>query len=224
VSTPAGLRERKKRQTRDAIAAAARELFAARGFDAVTVEEVAEAADVSKKTVFNHFPAKEDLVFAAGEDHRAEVLTAIRERPPGTSIVMPFRDHTAAWLDRIEREPVDTTLAVPRLVRSSQALRDRLFIAWEQEAAVLAPAIAEEAGEEPDAILPTVVARTLAWTHRVIVRAAFTRLLAGEDPRTVAADLRVEARRAYDLVEDGLGGYGAASRSAVTKSASSSAA
>jgi hypothetical protein len=54
-----------------------------------------------------------------------------------------------------------------------------------------------------------VVARTLAWTHRVIFRAAFTRLMEGEDQSVVAADLREEARRAYDLLEEGLAGYGA---------------
>jgi AcrR family transcriptional regulator len=222
---PTGLRERKKRRTREAIADAALRLFGERGFDAVTVEEVAAAADVSRKTVFNHFPAKEDLVFAAGIEHRAEVVSAIRERPPGTSIVAPFRAHTAAYLDRIEAEPVESTLAVPRLVRQSQALRDRLFLAWEQEAAVLAPVIAEQAGEPPDAVGPAVVARSLSWTHRVIVRASFTRLLAGEDPRAVADELRGEARRAYDLLEDGFAGYGPpASRSAATNASSSSAA
>ena len=64
AATTEGLRERKKRQTREAIAQAAMALFVARGFDAVTVADVARAADVSEKTVFNYFPAKEDLVFA----------------------------------------------------------------------------------------------------------------------------------------------------------------
>ena len=69
-----GLRERKKRQTRDAIAAAAMELFQARGFEEVTVADVARAADVSEKTVFNHFPTKEDLVFARGDELRDALL------------------------------------------------------------------------------------------------------------------------------------------------------
>ena len=59
-------------------------------------------------------------------------------------------------------------------------------------------------------LLAMVVARTLAWTHRLTFRAAFMRLLAGEDQRTVAADLREQATRAYDLLEAGLGGYGVA--------------
>jgi AcrR family transcriptional regulator len=221
--TTEGLRQRKKRATHEAIAEAAMRLFGERGFDDVTVEEVAEAADVSRKTVFNYFPAKEDLVFRAGADRRAELVAAIRARPAGTSFVGPFRDHTAAYLDRIERQPVDVSVAVPRLVMGSKALRDRLFVAWEEEAAVLGPVIAEEAGEPSDAIAPAVAARTLSWTHRVIIRASFSRLLAGEDPLLVAAELRREARRAYDLVEGGLLAYGA-SRSAATKSASSSAA
>jgi hypothetical protein len=178
---------------------------------------------VSKKTVFNYFPVKEDLVFRAGAERRAELVAAIRGRPPGTSLVGPFREHTAAYLDRIEREPAEDSTAVPRLVMGSRALRDRLFVAWEQEAAVLGPVIAEEAGEPPDAIAPAAVARTLSWMHRVVVRASFSRMLAGEDPQLVAVELRREARRAYDLVEGGLAGYGA-SRSAATKSASSSAA
>jgi AcrR family transcriptional regulator len=206
--TTAGLRERKKRQTRDAIATAAMRLFGERGFDAVTVEEIAQAADVSRKTVFNHFPTKEDLVFLRGEERRAALVEAIRARPPGTSIVEPFRSLTLEYLDRIEREPVEQTLAVPRLVRGSEALRDRLFLGWEQEAAVLAPVIAEEAGEPPDAIAPAAVARSLAWAHRVVVRATFSRLLNGEDPRAVATGLRREAQRTYDVLEDGLRGYG----------------
>jgi AcrR family transcriptional regulator len=62
-----GLRERKKRAAREAIAATARRLFAERGFDVVTVAEVAAAANVSEKTVFNYFPTKEDLAFAGRE-------------------------------------------------------------------------------------------------------------------------------------------------------------
>jgi AcrR family transcriptional regulator len=205
-----GLRERKKRETREAITRAAWKLFARRGFDAVTVADIARAANVSEKTVFNYFPAKEDLVFGAGMQRTAALIEAVRARPPGASIVEPFRRWTMDYLDRVEHDPVDALTTIPRLVMRSDQLRARLFVGWEQEAALLGPVIAEEVGESDDSLIPMVVARTLAWTHRVIFRAAFTRLMEGEDQAVVAADLRVEARRAYDLLEDGLAGYGAA--------------
>jgi AcrR family transcriptional regulator len=209
VAATEGLRERKKRETRETIARAAWKLFARRGFDAVTVADIARAANVSEKTVFNYFPTKEDLVFGAGMQRAAALIEAVRTRPPGASIVEPFRRWTMDYLDRVEHDPVDALTAIPRLVMRSDQLRARLFVGWEQEAALLGPVIAEEAGESDDSLIPLVVARTLAWTHRVIFRAAFTRLMEGEDQSVVAADLREEARRAYDLLEEGLAGYGA---------------
>src|SRR5437764_6912236 len=77
MTHPQGLRERKKQQTRDLIAETARSLFTERGFDAITVDEVAREADVSRKTVFNYFPTKEDLVYWRLETFESELLTAI---------------------------------------------------------------------------------------------------------------------------------------------------
>src|SRR6266480_4488365 len=85
-----GLRERKKQQTRDSIAQTARRLFGERGFDAVTVEEVAGEAEVSRKTVFNYFPTKEDLFYSGMELFEARLLDAIRTRKPGESILAAF--------------------------------------------------------------------------------------------------------------------------------------
>jgi AcrR family transcriptional regulator len=209
AATTEGLRERKKRQTREAIARAAMELFEAHGFDEVTVAEVARAADVSEKTVFNYYPTKEDLLLHGSDERRAALIEAIRARPRGTPLVKPFRDFTMAFLDVVERGPVETIVALPRLVAQSKALRDRLFLGWEREAATLSPVIAEEAGASEGDLVPAVVARTLAWTHRIVFRAAFQRLLAGEDRGEVAADLRKQARRAYDQLEAGLRDYGA---------------
>jgi AcrR family transcriptional regulator len=208
MAAPTGLRERKKQQTREDIARAAMKLFTKRGFDEVTVADVADAAGVSEKTVFNYFPAKEDLVFPDGEQRWLGLIESIRERPAGASVVQPFRDTTHAFLDEVARGPVDNIVARPRLVMRSAALRDRLFIWWEREAAELAPVIAEAAGEREGRVVSAVVARTLAWTHRTTFRAAFTRLLAGEDQRKVARDLRKQADEAYDLLEAGLRGYG----------------
>ena len=208
AATTEGLRERKKRQTREAIAQAAMALFVEHGFDAVTVADVARAADVSEKTVFNYFPAKEDLVLHGGEERRAALIEAIRTRPAGASIVEPFRAATLEFVERVEHDPVESIVAMPRLVAGSRSLRNRLFLGWEEEATTLAPVIAEETGAPEGDLVPAVVARTLAWTHRLVFRAAFQRLLAGEDQRVVAADLRDQARRAYETLEQGLAGYG----------------
>jgi AcrR family transcriptional regulator len=200
-----GLRERKKLKTREEIAAAAMALFMERGFDAVTVAEIARAADVSEKTVFNYFPAKEDLVVHRGQEMIDALIEAVRQTTPGGSVITPFRRLTDALLDAVETGPVEAIVAVPRLVMGSNTLRQRLFVGWEQEAAALAPEIARVTGLEPDDFLAAMMARTLSWTHRLIFRAAFTRLLDGEDQREVAAALRVEAARAYDQLQHGFG-------------------
>lgn len=86
-ATEPGLRERKKQQTRAAIAVAALRLFTERGFDAVTVAEVARAADVSVGTVFNYFPAKEDLFFGQMEVFEAALVDAVRARAFGQFVL-----------------------------------------------------------------------------------------------------------------------------------------
>jgi AcrR family transcriptional regulator len=203
-----GLRERKKRETRETIASTAMGLFGERGYDAVTVADVAEAAGVSEKTVFNYFPAKEDLVFGRGQARRQALIHDIRTRPPSASLVEPFRRQTEELLDRLADGEGDAIAAVPRLVTGSSVLRERLFLGWEREAAELTPVIAEETGSAPDDLVPGIVARSLAWTHRLVFRAAFGRVIAGEDHAAVAADLREQARRAYDQLESGLRDYG----------------
>ena len=203
-----GLRERKKRAARQAIAATARRLFAERGFDAVTVAEVAAAADVSEKTVFNHFPTKEDLAFAGREEGIAQFVTAIAGRPPGVSVLDVFRAMTHTVLDVLVAGGDEDLLAVARIIRGSRALQERLTVGWESGAAAITAAVAETSGAGDDDLMPAIVARTLWFTHRSIFRAALTGLLAGEDREELAARLRVAADRAYDQLAGGLGEYG----------------
>lgn len=205
---PEGLRERKKRATRDAIAATARRLFAERGFEDVTVAEVAAAADVSEKTVFNHFATKEDLAFAGGEARLNQLLAAIAQRPAGTSVLDVFRATTDAMIDGLATTTEDDDFfVVPRIIRGSRVLQERLTTGWEHESAALTAVIAETAGADDD-VIPAIVARTLSWTHRTIFRVALVGLLAGEDPQQLAARLRVASARAYDQIATGLGDYG----------------
>jgi AcrR family transcriptional regulator len=203
-----GLRERKKRAARETIAATARRLFAERGFDAVTVAEVAAAADVSEKTVFNHFPTKEDLAFAGREEGIAQFVTAIAERPPGSSVLDVFRAMTHTVLDVFVAGGDEDLLAVAKIIRGSRALQERLTVGWESGAAAITAVIADTSGTGEDDLMPAIVARTLWFTHRSIFRLALTGLLAGEEGEQLAARLRVAADRAYDQLAGGLGEYG----------------
>src|SRR3712207_4886732 len=117
-----GLRERRGSAARDAIAATARRLFAERGFDAVTVAEVAAAADVSEKTVFNHFATKEDLAFAGREEGIAQFVAAIADRAPGSSVLDVFRTTTHSVLDVFVAGADEDLLTVARIIRGSRAL------------------------------------------------------------------------------------------------------
>ena len=203
-----GLRARKKRVARETIAATARRLFAERGFDTVTVAEIAAAADVSEKTVFNHFPTKEDLAFAGREQGLMLLVADITERPPGTSVLDVFRALTTTVLDDLVAPGDEELLTVARIIRGSRTLQERLTVGWESGAAAITAAIAETSGAAEDDLVPAIVARTLWWTHRSIFLAALHGLQAEEDREQLVVRLRVAADRAYDQLAGGLGEYG----------------
>jgi AcrR family transcriptional regulator len=203
-----GLRERKKRAARDAIAATARRLFAERGFDAVTVAEIAAAADVAEKTVFNHFATKEDLAFAGRDEGITMFVTAIAERPPDSSVLDVFRALTHTVLDVLVAGGDEDLLAVARIIRGSRALQQRLTVGWESGAAAITAAITESSDAADDDLVAAIVARTLWFTHRSIFLSALNGLLGGEDRDQLAARLRVAADRSYDQLAGGLGAYG----------------
>ena len=203
-----GLRARKKRAAREAIAATARRLFAERGFDSVTVAEVAAAADVSEKTVFNHFPTKEDLAFAGREEGIALFVARITERPPGASVLDVFRALTKTVNDEFVAGGNEELLTVARIIRGSRTLQERLTVGWESGAAAITAAIAETSGASDDDLVPGIVARTLWWTHRSIFLTALHGLLAEEDREQLVVRLRVAADRAYEQLAGGLGEYG----------------
>jgi len=88
---PSDLRSRKRLATRDSISDAATRLFLERGFDHVTVDEIAAAADVGRMTVFNHFSRKEDMFFDRDEEGREVLRQALRQRDPGVAPVEALR-------------------------------------------------------------------------------------------------------------------------------------
>ncbi|RBQ19145.1 TetR family transcriptional regulator [Spongiactinospora rosea] len=152
-----GRRERKKAATRQAIADAALELFLARGYDQVSIRDIADAADVSTTTVFKHFTGKEALVFDADEGQEAALVAAVRQRPAGQSIPEALRRHVLDTSPLIETHP--QWAGFTRLVDSTPELRAYAERMWTRHTAALAAAIADELGVGHDDLACTALAR-----------------------------------------------------------------
>ena len=212
AGTAPGLRERKKARTRQAIADAARGLFFERGFDAVTVAEVAREADVSEKTVFNYFPAKEDLFYGRLEEFETDLLKAVREREAGRSIVAAFRDFVMKRQGALQREDDAAATrqlrAINRVISESPALQAREREIFARYTNSLTELIASETGAPAGAVEPRLVASALIDAHRILIDFVRERTLAGEQAKTVRRGVRARAKKAFALLEEGLAGYG----------------
>jgi AcrR family transcriptional regulator len=139
----AGRRERKKAATRASIVEAAHELFLERGFDAVSVREIADRADVSPTTVFAHFPQKEALAFGDEDERHERLVAAIGGRPPGTSISAALKAHYLAEITAFGSEPQRQLLA---LMEQTPALVEYAERMWFRHEDALIAAITEEFG------------------------------------------------------------------------------
>jgi AcrR family transcriptional regulator len=200
-----GLRERRKRETRQAISDIATGMFASRGYDQVTIADVAAAAGVAKMTVTNYFPRKEDLVFDRAEGiirHLADVITT---RAPGESLLAAVRRDYA---DAVAQGDVTLGLSSPafaRMIQDAPALASRALEMLNQREQALGDAIAAETGTDTGE--QRVVAALLVSVHRVLSAEAFRRSLAGQPREEILAALAAEATAAFDLLEPSLGGY-----------------
>src|SRR2546423_11833604 len=141
-----GLRETKKLQTREAIAAAGMRLFVTRGFDHVTVGEIAQEAGVSEKTVFNYFPTKEDIFFDEVPDRVEALAEAVRGRRPAQSLIAAMHDLHAAQCSRLT-SPGFAHFA--RVIEESPALRAKEVDVMAQFTDALARTIHDELGIHP---------------------------------------------------------------------------
>jgi len=151
-----GRRERKKAQTRQALADAALELFDARGYDQVSVKDVADAADVSVTTLFKYFPSKEALVLDQDEDVEAALVASVRERGD-RPIPQALCEHLR---QRLAVHPVTAQMtAFGRVIERTPALQEYVSRMWLRHETALAQAIAAEAGVEPDDIRCAALAR-----------------------------------------------------------------
>ena len=210
VSAEVGLRERKKVQTRGLIGDAAHRLFLERGFEAVTVAEVAREADVSEATVFNYFPTKEDLFFGGMVAFEAELVEAVRTRPAGESVPAAFRRFVLERSRRLAAEEVaDVVATTARIVTSSPALRAREREIVARYTDELAALVAEETGRSAADVEPWAVANALMGVQRALVRFVRASVLGGTRGTRLATGVRAQAETAFSLLDRGLAGYGA---------------
>jgi AcrR family transcriptional regulator len=199
-----GPREQRKRRTRRALIDAAERLFGERGFDRVTVAEVAAAAGVSVKTLFQHFRSKEDLLFA-DEDVMLEQLTsAIASRPPAQTPLDAIR----SWiLDELADEDPESLDRYHRMIGSSPVIASRLRGMWDHYEIGIARTLADEANEATPSPRTRLAAAQLTALVRVLtsseVRAFVARHPAG-DQRQGLADW---VQQASQMTADGLGEY-----------------
>jgi AcrR family transcriptional regulator len=200
-----GLRERRKRETRQAISDIATEMFALRGYDQVTIADIAAAAGVAKMTVTNYFPRKEDLVFDRAEAIIRHLAEVIASRAPGESLLAAVRRDYA---DAAARGDVTLGLSSPAfagMIAGSPALASRGLEMLDQREQALGDAIAAETGT--DTPQQRVVAALLASVHRVLYAEASRRSLAGQPRDEIRSVLADEAAAAFDLLEPALGRY-----------------
>ena len=180
-------------------------LFEARGFDEVTISQVADAAGVSKMTVTNYFPRKEDLVFDRAEAIIASLAAAAAARAPGESLLAAIRRDYAERIAAGEVTLGPPTAAFARMVAGSHVLTSRFREIADLREQALGDAIAAESGtDDPQ---QRIVAAVLASVHRVLFAEGTRRVLASQPREEIRQALAAAARQAFDLLEPSLGGY-----------------
>lgn len=162
-----GLRERKKQRTRDTIARVALELFAERGYDETTLEDIADAADVSKRTIFSYYQSKEDILFSDEPAILSAIELALQNRPPGTTTVEALRD----LLDSFSASA--QAMIRKRIIGANDMLRLRERARFARVEELLAESLALDLDAGPDDIRPLLIAASVTAAFN----AAYDRLL-----------------------------------------------
>jgi AcrR family transcriptional regulator len=158
MSTQPGLRERKKQRTREAITRVAHQLFVERGYQATTLPDIAEAADVSTRTIFAYFPSKEDILFDDLERMKDALVRALADRPDGKDALATVREFILSS-QRADRSALDAQLH--HCVTADPTLRSHLRARIAQLEEVIAPAIAQDLGAPEDDMRVQLVAASL---------------------------------------------------------------
>lgn len=171
-SRGADLRGRRKARLRQSVQSEALHLFAIQGYEATTVEQIAEAADISPSTFFRHFPTKEDVVLT--DDYDPVLTILIEQRPADESPIEALRRSVPGWIAYLLSVDEGESLARFKLILSAPALRGRMWDAQLEQARVLAEVLARRAGKDPQdftvqvaasACLSVMLTAVAAWVN-----------------------------------------------------------
>lgn len=191
---PPGLRERKRRQTRERLIAEALRLFLERGFAGATIEAIAAAADISRRNFFHYFACKEDLVFAWQDASDEAIVAALAAQPADAA---PLRATEEALVAVISQFDPAETLALARLIHGTPTLRAREQAKYARLEQALAATLARRMGRPPGDLEPRLVAMAAIGALRV---ASAAWLAEGGHADPVAF-----ARRAFAALRSALG-------------------
>lgn len=195
------LRERKKEQTRRAIADAAAGLFGERGFENVAVVDIANAAEVSEQTVYNYFPTKEHLVLDQDEELRDRLTDLVRNRQPGETPAAAIRNAALDFVRQLETMSVDEAKGgLGHLAAVSPAVRRMSLAMTDRHAQAIAEAVAatSSVGHPAVAKLHGVA---VAWVFQTITDEVGQRLRRGHAPKRIARELRPIVSALVDEVD-----------------------
>jgi AcrR family transcriptional regulator len=198
-----GLRERKAARTREEISRVAIGLFCERGFDAVTMTEIAEAAEVGRATLFAYFPAKEMLVLdRVQQDDPCRVFS---NRAPGVSLSGALRTHYRELAAQLGPREVEGAMRIMRLIVSTPALMTGVYRTLDHQRDELAALLAAEDTSDPSGFTAQVVAAQAIGVVLALTSRLYQRLVAGEPARVASRCLADDADVAFGLLEAGIG-------------------
>lgn len=200
-SAQLGVRERRKLETRERLRLAAKELFERDGYDEVTVAEIAAAADVSVKTLFQHFGAKEDLLLAELDQVHADMIASLRDRDRSQTPLQAVAQWLLEWEEHGPSDGFERFLRMVGTGPAVESMRRRLYEEWEGEVVAV---LADEANEARPNPRTRLIAAQLIAMIRVLtsaeVREALERRPAGERHEAFMA----LTREAVDLLAGGI--------------------
>lgn len=202
-----GLRELKKQQTRQAISDVATRLFLERGFEAVTIAEIATAAKVAKMTVTNYFPRKEDLALDQHAALTVSLARTVAARAEGESALAALRREFLAAVKRHDPLIGFAGQDFAQMIVDSPTLTARLRELHDQREDALAQALAADTASGPSDLTPRGAAALLNAIHRILFQQVLDLTRAGKTNKEIATAVTRSARQVFDLLEPSLADY-----------------